>query len=134
MQLVEGDLEYEQGSAAQRIYDMLMCIDGKFEDNPEDTELFESYRSMITEADTIDEFVAAVNTIYKETGINLLFSISAVQNSETGKMEPGIAFASMGSGGLISYSSAATEQYGDEYKNLIGEYLDSMGYTASDSI
>ena len=133
VQLVEGDLEYEQGSAAQRIYDMLMCIDGKFEDNPEDTELFESYRSMITEADTIDEFVAAVNTIYKETGINLLFSISAVQNSETGKMEPGIAFASMGSGGLISYSSSATEQYGDEYKDLIGEYLDSIGYTASDS-
>ena len=119
VQLVEGDLEYEQGSAAQRIYDMLMCIDGKFEDNPDDTELFESYRSMITEADTIDEFVEAVNNIYKETGINLLFSISAVQNSETGKMEPGIAFASMGSGGIISYSSSATEQYGEEYKNLI---------------
>lgn len=131
--LVNGELEYENGTPEQRIYDMLHCIDKMNEDNAEDTELYNSYRKKIADAATLDEFFAAVNDIYKETGINTLFDIAMNLEPSTHAVYPQMGFASAGNGGLIAFNSTAKKAYSSKYLEVMKECLKYSGAEFSDA-
>lgn len=131
--LVNGELEYENGSPEQRIYDMLKCIDKLDEKNESDTELYNSYRQKIADAKNINEFLAAVNDIFAETGLNLAFDVMADLEPTEHHVDPYVDVLSAGLGGLINYSSVSKKLLGSKYRELMKECLKYSGVEFSDS-
>ena len=130
--LMDGKLNYEKGSAAQRIYDMLVCIDTAGEDKPADKALFNSYRKRILDAGSLSELIKTSDEIYKETGVNVLFEVTAMQDEATNRVYPAIDIKSAGMGSMISFSSEAKRKYSNQYKELIKDYIKCCGLDVSD--
>lgn len=131
--LVNGELEYENGSPEQRIYDMLQCIDKQDEINESDTELYNSCRQKIADAKNINEFFEAVNDIFAETGLNLAFYVKTDLEPTEHYVYPYVEVLSAGLGGLINYSSVSKNLLGSEYQELMKECLKYSGVEFSDS-
>ncbi|MGN0178598.1 MAG: M13-type metalloendopeptidase, partial [Monoglobaceae bacterium] len=131
--LVNDELDYEDGTPAQRIHDMLKCIDRKDEKNDSDTELYNKYRGMLIGAKNTDEFLKAVNDIYVETGINPLFTIEAGLEPMEHRVYPQVKPLSAGYGGLIAFSSEAKSKYDDKYHELLKNCVETSGLEFTDS-
>lgn len=131
--LVNGELEYENGSPEQRIYDMLQCIDKQDEINESDTEIYNSCRQKIVDAENINEFLEAVNDIFAETGLNLAFYVKTDLEPTEHYVYPYVEVLSAGLGGLINYSSVSKNLLGSKYQELMKECLKYSGVEFSDS-
>lgn len=131
--LVNGELEYENGSPEQRIYDMLQCIDKQDEINESDKEIYNSCRQKIADAENINEFLEAVNDIFAETGLNLAFYVKTDLEPTEHYVYPYVEVLSAGLGGLINYSSVSKNLLGSKYQELMKECLKYSGVEFSDS-
>lgn len=128
--LVNGELKYEKDTPEQRIYDMLECIElqnSQDEQNPKDIELYNSYRKMITDAKTIDEFLKAAEDICNQTGVNIAFDISVGLEPEKHEVYPQISPVSTNLGSIISFSKSAQKMFGSEYRSILKEFLKYSG-------
>ncbi len=130
--LMDGELEYQPGSAEQRVHDMLLCIQDSKTITESDKALVQGWRQQILNAKSVEELVNTTTEIAKETGINVLFTVDVAQNPETGVALPMITLKSYSPIGMINYRSATKELFGDRYLNTVKDVVKSMGGEFSD--
>ena len=126
--IVNGEVEYEKGSAEQRVHDMLECIDADVAINDSDKKNITDMRNAIINAKNIQEFMDVTADIYKLAGINIAFDIDVDLDDETGLTYPSFSVAGVGHGGIIAYRDKTdTEEYRDIYEDIIALYLKEIG-------
>ncbi|MEG0835492.1 MAG: M13-type metalloendopeptidase [Christensenellaceae bacterium] len=130
--LMNGELEFEKGSAEQRVHDMLLCIDESKKPTEADKTIVNNIRNKIINANTVEELFIISEEIYKETGVNVLFDISPEVDPETNIPAPSISLANVGSGAMINYNSSVKENISSYYQGVIKDYAISCGFEASD--
>ena len=131
--IVNGEVEYEKGSAEQRVHDMLECIDADVAISESDKKNLADMRGAIVNAKTVDEFIDVVADIYKLAGINVAFDIDVDFDSETGLTYPAFSVAGVGHGGILAYREKTdTEAYRDIYEDLISLYFDAIHVEVSE--
>lgn len=124
--LVNGEIEFEKGSAEQRVYDMYDCIDKKDEDAEKDAATFNEYRDRLLGAATVEDFKKEVNEIYKETGINTLYKIEGRFALDDHIIYPCISLAAPTYLSKILFDNKNTE--GEKiYEEMFKEYASSVG-------
>lgn len=131
--LMNGELTYEDGSAEQRVHDMLLCLKDTSEPTDNDKATLSALRERILSAKTMDELIKTSSEIYSETGINPIVSIDTEFDPETNYTCPSLSFATNPTAGYMSFYPAAKKAGKPYYKNAIKEYLESCGISFSDT-
>ena len=120
--LIDGEIEFEKGSAEQRVYDFYDCIKHAKDDRQKDKELYYEYRNKLLDSKTPEEFIAAVMEIYKETGVGLLFDASAELDPDSNIAYPSVKMTAPEYAAMISYDSRSEKKYVEKYNDALADY------------
>ncbi len=131
--LMNGGLEYERGSAEQRVHDMLLCMAGSAEPTEEDKQLITDLRNTIVHADTVEALADASTDILRNIGAATLFDIEAVKDPQSGDALPCVLINPVGDMGVINYRQSTKEAFGSFYEDALKEVLSAMGYEFSEA-
>ncbi len=118
--LMDGKIDYEDGSVEQRVHDMLLCIADKDNCSEADAAQIKRYVDSILSTQTLEEFINASTELYKETGVNVLFNINAGLTPDDHTVYPSVSLNETGSGAFLAFSKKTnTKKYNDIYKQLL---------------
>ena len=131
--IVNGEIKAEKGTPEQRVLDMLKCIDSSVAMDEDDIKYIKDIRSALVNAKTTEEFLNVVADIYKLAGINVLFDIDIDTDKKTGVPYPKFTITSAGFGGFLSFRTKTnTDEYNSLYKEIMVDYLDTIGAEFTD--
>lgn len=131
--LMNGEIEYKDGTPEQRIHDFLLCLQNGTDLTDEDKALYSEIRTRILNAKNVQELIDSANEIGTETGINPLFDIAVGFDTETNRVLPSISLASVGYGGIIAYLQSAKRDFSDFYKKAVKDYLKACNVDFTDA-
>ena len=130
--LMNDELTYEQGSAEQRVHDMLLCIHESTDLTDDDKTLLTDLRNRIINAKSVSELIEESNEICLDTGINPLFDLSCALDGESNLTYPSISMAETGYGAMIAYKQSTKKNLSGTYKKLIKNYMTACGVEVTD--
>lgn len=130
--LMNDELTYEQGSAEQRVHDMLLCIHESTDLADDDKALLTYLKNRIINAESVSELIAESNEICSDTGINPLFDMTGAVDEESNLLYPSISIAETGSGAMIAYKQSTKKKLRGTYKKLIKNYMTACGVEVTD--
>ena len=130
--LMNDELTYEQGSAEQRVHDMLLCIHESTDLTDDDKTLLTDLRNRIINAKSVSELIEESNEICSDTGINPLFDTTGAVDEESNMLYPSISIAETGSGAMIAYKKSIKKNLSGTYKKLIKNYMKACGVDVTD--
>ena len=133
--LSDGELTYEKGSAAQRLYDFYDTMAYQEADREADTATFLRWQNLLLDAATPEAFLEAANTVLQETSVGVVLNVGCTIDVDTGAVYPIVQPNEVEQAAVIAYSAAAQEAYGDEYLEALTGYATALGrgYTAADA-
>ena len=130
--LMGGKLDYERGTAEQRVHDMLLCMQDSAEPTETDKQLILDLRNTIMHADTVEALADASTDILRNIGAATLFDIQAVKDPQSGGVLPCVLINPVGDMGVINYRQSTKDSFGSFYEDALKEALSTMGYEFSD--
>lgn len=130
--LMSDELEYETGSAEQRVHDLLLCIKDAGEPKENDMALMKDLRNRIMGAESINELLNVSNEIFTETGVNPLLTVESAANPDTNIACPSISLSDIGSAGIISYREETEKAFETYYPQVMKAYMTACGIEVSD--
>ena len=130
--LMNDELTYENGSAEQRVHDMLLCIHESTDLTDDDKVLFGEMRNRILSAKSVSELIEESNEICLDTGINPLFDLAGALDLESNLVYPSISMAETGFGAMLAYKQSTKKNLSDTYKKLIKNYMTACGVEVTD--
>ncbi len=131
-EVFEGEGTYQQGTAAQRVYDLYDSLKHAADDRAADEALFMTWVEMITRADDPAQFIDTVKAIYRETGVNVLYDITAAQD-KTNTTFVKVRMAAPLDGARVAIDPEAADKYLPLYRAAMAEAVSSLGLDASPS-
>ena len=130
--LLNGELEYEKGSAEQRVHDLYMCrLEGENRLSDTDKEQFNIWKKSILDAKDLQAFFAATDEIYQNTGIGLIISSETGLEQETNTVYPQVSLVAPDGAAFMSFDGKSDKAYEKEYKKAMEDYLKLIGCTFS---
>ena len=129
-EIFEGEGPYQQGTAAQRVYDLFDSLEHAEEDRAADEALFMTWVEMIARAEDPDQFFDAVKELYRETGVNVLYEITAAQD-KTNTTFVKARMAAPLDGARVVLDPEVADKYLPLYRAAMAEAVSSLGIEAS---
>lgn len=131
--LFSGNAEWKKGSAGQRLHDLYDSFTHKEEDRPRDEELFLACVRPLLEAEDRETFIKAALELYKETGISVLFDITAAQDGDTNQTYPMVSLSAPEYGAKVAFDPEIPEEIVTRYKQAIGDFAQTLGLSVSEA-
>ena len=128
-----GEGADEPGTPAQRVYDLYDSMRNAEEDRDADDARFMAWADLLTQAADPVEFLDAVKYVYRETGVNVLYTITAAQERETNLPLPKVCMAAPTDGLKVALDPDMSEAYGPVYCAAMSELARCMGLEAAES-
>ena len=133
--LGSGELAYENGSPAQRLYDFYDCIIHQEEDHAAMREWFGTWSALLLEAETPAAFMEAWAAVFRETRAKALFSPDAKINTSESVIYPKLSIIGSTPAAMLAFDAETEPKYRDtliEALTAFGETLDG-DLTAADA-
>ena len=131
-EIFEGEGTYQQGTAAQRVYDLYDSLKHAADDREADEALFMSRVEVIARAADPAQFIDAVKATYRETGINVLYDITAAQDRTNTTFVKARMTAPL-DGARVALDPEMEDKYMPLYRAAMADAVSSLGFEASRS-
>ena len=132
--LGSGELEYEKGSPAQRLYDLYetwTCVE---EDGETDRAFLGTYTDLLLDADTPEAFLDACAAFTRDTGVFLLFDLSYDSNIPSGSVYPSLSVYNYYPPATLAFDPESEAEYRDDCLNALKDYAAlECGFTEKDA-
>ena len=134
-QLGSGELQYEENSPAQRLYDLYDTWMHEDEDLETEKAQVRIYVNLLLHADTPETFMAAAAAVYRETGTPVMFAASMEHDEEAGAIYPSLNSIYYSPVALLAYDPQGEELYGEDCLNALADFAAALdgGFTAEDA-
>ncbi|MBR0365200.1 MAG: S-layer homology domain-containing protein, partial [Clostridia bacterium] len=120
--LIGGEIEFEKGTAEQRVYDFYDCIKHIDEDRPKDRETYYEFRDSILDANTPEELMAVAADIYKETGVRILYNATSYLDKDSNIACPSVQMLAPEYASMIAFDGRSEKKYAEKYKDALADY------------
>lgn len=120
--LIDGEIEFEKGTAEQRVYDFYDCIKHIDEDRPKDRETYYEFRDRIIDANTPEELMAVAADLYKETGVRILYYATAELDKDSNIACPTVQMMAPEYASMIAFDDRSEKKYAEKYKDALADY------------
>ena len=133
--LGSGELSYEKGSPAQRIYDLCDCYLHEDEDIASDRAWLAGYAALLLEAETPAAFLDAWAAVFRKTGSYAPFGITAEADYDRAMAFPSLDVSEMLPAAILAFDAETEPKYRDALIGALaafGETLDG-DFTAADA-
>lgn len=128
-----GEGAEEPGTPAQRVYDLYDSMRHKAEDHEKDDARFLAWADMLVQVADYTEFLDAVKYVYRETGVNVLYSITAEQERESNLPLPKVRVAAPTEGLKVALDPEMSKTYGRDYCAAMSELAQCLGLEATEA-
>ena len=129
----QGEGAEEPDTPAQRVHDLYDSMLHAAEDHDADDARFLTWAEMLTQANDPAEFLDAVKYLYWETGVNVLYSITAAQERETNLPLPKVRMAAPTDGLKVALAPDMSEVYGSVYCAAMSEFARCLGLETTEA-
>ena len=123
----------EPDTPAQRVHDLYDSMRHAAEDHAADDARFMAWADMLAQAADPAAFLEAVKTVYRETGVNVLYSITTAQEKETNATLPKVRMAAPTDGLKVALDPEMSGVYGPDYRAGQAALAQCLGVDATEA-
>ena len=133
--LGSGELAYEKGSPAQRLYDLYDCCVHKDEDMEAEREWVAGLLARLLDAETPADFVDAWTAVFRESAVSMIFNLIFRADSSHGVLCPCLESYFMLPAAMLAFDAETEPAYRDELTDALTAFGEALGgdFTPADA-